>query len=161
MNATITKLSTTRKPAKVPAPKGASKTARKTAQAKGWSAAGIGLVAATLTGLSLKHLAHGVEITTGDGVVESVAMAIGIDLGMIGSELAMLTNPGNKAIMKWTNPFVWGSLLMSAGMNSFAFAEHSTSAPGVALSILMGFAIPAGIFCLMRVGAAQYLGAKA
>ena len=40
------------------------------------TAAGIGAVAVTLTGLSLSHLAHGVEIVTGSSAWESWAPPI-------------------------------------------------------------------------------------
>lgn len=158
--AIVAKTPAPRKPAKAPAPKGASKAAKAKSTRQAWSAGSIGLVAATITGLSLAHLAHGVQVVTGDSPYAAWPFAVGIDLGMIGAEVAMLTNPGSKAISKWANPFVWGTLAASAMMNAFAFAEHATSTPMMAAAIAMGLAIPAAIYCLMRIGAAQYLGSK-
>lgn len=158
MIATVTKLNA--KSAPKPLARGESKLAKQKARNQFYSACAIGGVVATATGLSLTHLAHGVEFISGSGVIESIAMAVVIDCGMIGSEFAMLTNPGNKQISKYATPVVWGSLLMSAVGNALAFAQHANSGIMTAAACVMGVMVPAGIYCLMRVGSAQYLGIK-
>jgi hypothetical protein len=51
------------------------------------------LVALALLGLSLSHLASGVAIVTGSSEPDGWLMAIGIDLGFVALELAMLIAP--------------------------------------------------------------------
>jgi hypothetical protein len=81
-------------------------------------------VAVTLTGLSLSHLAHGVELVTGSSGVESWAMAVGIDLGFVALELSRISigERLRKHVGKYARPAIVGTLIGSAGMNAFAFA---------------------------------------
>jgi hypothetical protein len=51
------------------------------------------LVALALLGLSLPHLASGVAIVTGSGERDGWLMAVGIDLGFVALELALLVAP--------------------------------------------------------------------
>jgi hypothetical protein len=77
---------------KSPAPAAAARAERKAAvrantqevQAQRWSAGLLGGVAAVLTGLSLSHLAHGIEVITHPVYSwEPWAMGVGVDVGMI------------------------------------------------------------------------------
>jgi hypothetical protein len=85
----------------------------------------VGGVAVALTALSLHDLAEGVRIVTHSATWQSYAMASGIDLGFISTELAMLTasDKERKAIAKFANPAIIGTLCGSAVMNAFAFRQ--------------------------------------
>jgi hypothetical protein len=115
-------------------------------------------VALALLGLSLSHLASGVAIVTGSSDRDGWLMAIGIDLGFVALELAMLVAPAaaRPAVARYAAPAIVGTLATSAAMNAFAFASHAEGFmiyPAAGL----GFAIPALIYALTRAGAAIYL----
>jgi hypothetical protein len=117
------------------------------------AAAAVGTVAMVLTGLSLHHLASGIELVTRAPTAEAWAMAIGIDLGFIALEAAQLcaaSQAAAKAIGRWSKPAIVGTLAASAVMNALAFgaqAEGWLVYPAAAL----GVAIPALIYALSRV----------
>jgi hypothetical protein len=124
-----------------------------------FAAAGIGAVASTLTALSLTHLAHGISIVTSAPAWESWAMAAGIDLGFVALEGAQLTSTSERLrreVTKYTKPAIIGTLTGSAVMNAFAFAAQ-TSGWMTGAAIVLGLAIPALIYALMRVGGAMYI----
>jgi hypothetical protein len=119
----------------------------------------VGIVAVTLTGLSLCHLAQGIEIVTSAATWESWAMAVGIDLGFVSLEAATLmaaTDKLRKHISQYTKPAIIGTLVGSALMNAFAFASQTTGWK-LAPAILLGLAIPALIYAMTRIGAALYI----
>jgi hypothetical protein len=66
------------------------------------------LVALALLGLSLSHLASGVAIVTGLGRLRGLAHAIGIDLGSLALELALLVAPAEKrpALARYASPAI-------------------------------------------------------
>jgi hypothetical protein len=87
----------------------------------------VGGVAVALTALSLHDLADGVRIVTHSATCQSYAMASGIDLGFISTELVMLTasDKSRKTLSKFANPAIIGTLCGSAVMNAFAFAKDA------------------------------------
>jgi hypothetical protein len=115
----------------------------------------IGLVALTLTSLSLAHLAHGIVDVTGCEVWESWAMAVGIDCGFVALELAqlMVGDRVRKQIDRFVKPTTLGTLAGSATMNAIAFASHASSPVAMAAAVAFGIAIPALIFAFVRVSA--------
>ncbi len=136
-----------------------SKRMSKRLRRQGAAAVGVGLVAGTLTALSLSHLAHGIEIVTAAPTWEAWAMAVGIDLGFIGLELAQLaaaTDKVAKQISRFTKPAIVGTLVGSAAMNAFAFASAVTGLM-VAPAVVLGVAIPGLIYAMTRVGANLYI----
>jgi hypothetical protein len=70
------------------------------------SAVGLGAVACVLTGLSLSHLAHGVQDITHCSPWEGWAMGVGIDLNFVGMEMVTFTaaEKVRKAVSKYTTP---------------------------------------------------------
>lgn len=122
------------------------------------AAAGVMLVALALLGLSLSHLASGVAIVTGSGERDGWLMAIGIDLGFVALELALLIAPvaTRPAVARYASPAIVGTLGTSAAMNAFAFASH---AEGLMIypAIGLGFAVPALVFALTKTAAPIYL----
>jgi hypothetical protein len=121
----------------------------------------VGGVAVALTALSLHDLAQGVQIVTHSATWQSYAMASGIDLGFISTELAMLTasDKERKAMSRFAKPAIIGTLCGSAIMNAFAFARDADSMIMAAAAIAMGVAIPALIYAFTRIGADRWISA--
>jgi hypothetical protein len=122
------------------------------------AAFGVMLVALALLGLSLSHLASGVAIVTGSSERDGWLMAVGIDLGFVALELALLVAPAatRPAVARYASPAIIGTLATSAAMNAFAFASH---AQGLMIypAIGLGFAVPALVYALTKTGATIYL----
>src|SRR5258706_14322249 len=80
------------------------------------TAVAVGLVAVTLTALSLSHLAHGITIVTGAEQWEAWAMSIGIDLGFVALELSQLAigDRVRKQVARFARPAILGTLAGSA-----------------------------------------------
>jgi hypothetical protein len=123
------------------------------------TACGIGLVVMTLTALSLSHLAHGIEIVTASPGWQSWAMAIGVDLGFVALELAMVmaSDKLRKQVARLANPAIIGTLSGSAALNAFAFVAGASGIGQQIAAVTMGVAIPGLIYALTKVGAAIYL----
>ena len=123
------------------------------------AAAGIGLVACTVTALSLHHLADGIMLVTKAPAWEAWAEGTGIDLGFVSMELATIaatTEKLRKAISRYTKPAIAGTLAGSAIMNAVAFAMQADNYPMMAAGAALGSAIPALVYCLTRIGATMY-----
>jgi hypothetical protein len=105
-----------------------------------WTAYGVGGVAVALTALSLHDLAEGIRIVTHSATWQSYAMASGIDLGFISTELALLTasDRERKALSRFASPAIIGTLCGSAVMNAFAFAKDAEGLVMTAAAIAMG-----------------------
>ena len=125
-----------------------------------FAATGALAVAGILLALSLSHLAAGIALVTGAGPSDGWLMAIGIDLGFIALELAVLAAPADKraAVVRYAAPAIVGTLAASAAMNGFAFAAH---AGGFLIypAIGLGLAIPALIYALTKVAATLWIDA--
>jgi hypothetical protein len=122
----------------------------------------IGGTAVALTALSLHHLASGVQAVTASRPWESWAMAVGIDIGFIGAELSQVIvgEKLRKAIARYLQCLILGTLVMSAGMNVAAFTAHANGwliYPGV----LFGLAVPGLIYLTTRIAAAIYIDVHA
>jgi hypothetical protein len=142
-----------------PRPHTATKRAAKHLRRQTLTAGLLGGVAVALTALSLHDLAEGVRIVTHSATWQSYAMASGIDLGFISTELVMLTasDKSRKALAKLANPAIIGTLCGSAVMNAFAFAKDADGAIMTGAAIAMGIAIPALIYAFTRIGAARWM----
>jgi hypothetical protein len=110
-------------------------------------------VAFALLGLSLAHLASGVQLITQAPAWESWALAIGLDIGFISAEAALLcaaTASVHREVTRFATPTIIGTILASAAMNALAFASQASGwyvYPAAAL----GTAIPAMVFALSRI----------
>jgi hypothetical protein len=123
------------------------------------AAIAVGGVAATLTALSLTHLAHGVQIVTNCPEWEGWAMGAVTDLGFVGLEIAQVVCATEKVrteIKQWAPKAVSGMLVGSAAANAFAFASGAVGWM-VAPAVAAGLAIPAFLYALTRVGTAMYV----
>ena len=121
------------------------------------AAFGVMLVALALLGLSLSHLASGVAIVTGSGERDGWLMAVGIDMGFVTLELALLVAPAaaRPVVARYASPAIVGTLATSAAMNAFAFASHAQGLM-IYLAIGLGFAVPALVYALTKTGAIMF-----
>ena len=120
----------------------------------------IGAVGLTLTGLSLSHLASGVQVLTHADTWHSWAMATGIDLGFVGLEVGQLCTTSDKlrhTVERFARPAIIGTLIASALMNAYAFASEATSWPYAAAAVALGVSIPALVYVLTRVSMAMWI----
>lgn len=157
--ATITKLRTKTAPA-APVPVTRSAAWRRKIARQAFASYAVASVALVLTGLSLSHLAAGVQMLTQGAAWHAWAMALGIDLGFIGLELAQLcvtTADLRRTVERFAHPAVQGTLVMSAIMNAYAFAIHAPSWPFVIAACTLGVSIPALIYVLTRVSVAMWI----
>jgi hypothetical protein len=97
----------------VTATRAPSHRAARATRRQGATAVGIGLVAITLTALSLSHLAHGVALVTGAEAWEAWSMAVGIDLGFVALELSQLATVSDhvrRQVSRFARPAIVGTL---------------------------------------------------
>ena len=117
------------------------------------AAAAVASVAVALLGLSLAHLASGIQVITHAPTWEAWCLAIGLDVGFISAEAAMLCASSmsvRREVARFAKPTIVGTILASAGMNALAFASQSDGwmvYPAAGL----GLAIPAMVFALSRI----------
>jgi hypothetical protein len=133
---------------------------RKAMKRQSFSAAGIGLAIIVLTALSLSHLASGIAIVTHSPGWQGWALAIGIDVGFILMELACIVTVADKVrhvVERYARPAIAGTLLGSAAMNAFAFAGDADTLIMQIAGSIMGCVIPALIYAMTRIAAAQYI----
>ena len=120
---------------------------------------GIGVVALTLVGLSLTHLAHGIALVTNAPAVEAWALAIGLDVGFVALELAGIAAASDRmtaAVARFARPAIVGTLTASALFNATAFASQAAGML-VYLAAALGVAVPALVFCLTKIAVALFL----
>jgi hypothetical protein len=150
--------------AAVTAARALSHRASRAMRRQGATAVGIGLVAVTLTALSLSHLARGIELITHAADWEAWALAVGIDLGFVALELSQLATASDKVrqqVSRFARPAIVGTLAGSAAMNAFAFAAQASGEWMTAAAITLGVAIPALVYALTRVGAELWIDCHA
>jgi hypothetical protein len=108
-----------------------------------------------LLALSLKHLAFGVMAITGCGWLEGILLAAGIDLGLVCTEAAAIVATKEQA--RQIRFYVWSmisaTLALSAGLNAWAFAQHSQPDMTYA-SCAFGFFVPLMVFGLSKLAIA-------
>lgn len=147
------------RPTSISTKKARSHRATKAARRQATMASAAGLVAATLTALSLHHLATGIKLMTECPMWESWAMAVGIDLGFITLELLLVTAVTEvirKKISRHARPAIIGTLAGSAVMNALAFAAQAAGWMLYPAAVL-GAVIPALIYLITRAATTAYL----
>src|SRR5947209_1101212 len=116
-------------------------------------AAGVGAVGVGVLGLSVAHCTESIGLLTGSHWALSGLLAIGIDAGMVASELAELASHGTKAgehVRPWARGYTVAAVLLSVLLNSHAFGLHA--APGMTWAAwLLGAVIPGLVYALGRV----------
>lgn len=120
-------------------------------------AKGIGGIAALLVALSVWHLTAAISTMTGSPVFLALLLAIGIDLGLIASELAELVSHGNKVICGWARAYMVKATVMSCFLNAYEFAANAPEgALTKGIAIAFGILLPVMIFVLARIAAHLY-----
>jgi hypothetical protein len=116
-------------------------------------AAGVGAVGVGVLSLSVAHCTESIGLLTGSHWALSGLLAIGIDAGMVASELAELASHGTKAgerVRPWAMGYSIVAVLLSVLLNAYAFGLHSADGMRWA-AWLLGACIPGLIYSLGRV----------
>lgn len=117
----------------------------------------VGGIASLLVVLSVWHLTEAIGTLTGSPIALALLMAIGIDLGLIASEIAELVAHGNNLVARWARAYMFKATVLSIILNAYEFAA---SAPEGALTkglaIAFGVLLPIMIFVLARIAAHLY-----
>lgn len=110
----------------------------------------LGSVAAGLVFLSVYHLTCAVSTLTGSPLVLAVLLAVGIDLGLVASEVADMISE-DKAVQRWSRCYMAMATVLSMLLNSYEFAAHAPDHWfSKALSVSFGLALPVMIYVLAR-----------
>ncbi len=110
----------------------------------------LGSVAAGLVFLSVYHLTCAVGTLTGSPLVLAVLLAIGIDLGLVASEVAEMI-ADDKAVKGWSKIYMAMATVMSMALNAYEFAAHAPKGLlSQGLSVCFGLALPVMIYVLAR-----------
>lgn len=137
---------------KAPAGRKGSKLARRVALAIG--GVGVGVLA-----LSVAHCTESIGLLTGSHWALSGLLAVGIDAGMVASELAELVSHGTAAgerVRPWACGYTVAAVLLSVLLNAYAFGLHAPAGM-VWAAWLLGAAIPCLIYALGRVAGHLWL----
>jgi hypothetical protein len=122
----------------------------------GW-AGGAGLA---VLGLSVSHVATAIQAITGEGA-GSVALAIGVDCGMVACEAIEAICGDCEEAVAWAKRVVWGTLGLSAALNAWAFSAHAATWALWVLSIGLGVLCPFLVFGLFRAATAAWRSGEA
>src|SRR5260370_32868744 len=116
-------------------------------------ACAVGAVGVGVLGLSVAHCTESIGLLTGSHWALSGLLAVGIDAGMVASELAELASHGTKAgerVRPWARGYTIAAVLLSVLLNAYAFGLHA--APGMVWAAwLLGACIPGLVYALGRV----------
>jgi hypothetical protein len=107
--------------------------------------------------LSLNHFARGIQVVTLCEHWEGIAMAMGLDLLIVGLEVAMVVTAGTKAarpVARFANPALITAFAWSAGLNGFAFSANQDAVIWKAVAAVLGVSIPILIYLGTRTWAA-------
>lgn len=110
----------------------------------------LGGVAAGLVFLSVYHLTCAVSTLTGSPLVLAVLLAVGIDLGLVASEVAEMIAE-DKAVQRWSRVYMAMATVLSMFLNAYEFAAHAPKGLlSKGLSIGFGLVLPVMVYVLAR-----------
>jgi hypothetical protein len=110
----------------------------------------LGSVAAGLVFLSVYHLTCAVGTLTGSPLVLAVLLAVGIDLGLVASEVCEMIADDPK-VQRWSKVYMAMATVLSMLLNSYEFAAHAPDHWfSKALSVGFGLVLPVMIYVLAR-----------
>lgn len=116
-------------------------------------ASAVGAVGVGVLGLSVAHCTESIGLLTGSHWALAGLLAVGIDAGMVASELAELAAHGTKTgerVRPWARGYTVAAVLLSVLLNAYAFGLHA--APGMTWAAwLLGAVIPGLVYALGRV----------
>jgi hypothetical protein len=113
----------------------------------------VGGVGVGVLGLSVTHCTESIGLLTGSHWLLSGLLAIGIDAGMVASELAELAAHGTKAaeqVKPWARGYTVAAVVLSILLNAYAFGLHAANGMQWA-AWLLGAAVPCLVYALGRV----------
>jgi hypothetical protein len=124
-------------------------------------AVGVGSVGVGVLGLSVVHCTESIELLTGSHWALAGLLAVGIDAGMVASELAEVASHGTRSQGK-VRPGALGytvaAVLLSVLLNAYAFGLHAQGGM-VWAAWLLGAVIPGLVYALGRVSGHLWLSA--
>ena len=118
-------------------------------------AAVCGSVATGVLALSVVHCTQAIASLTGSHWVLAALLAVGIDAGMVASEVAEVASHGTSAeqtVGRWARGYTLAAIVLSMLLNGYAFGQHASGALTIAAAAL-GVIIPALVYGLGRVAA--------
>ncbi|MBL8797980.1 MAG: hypothetical protein JNM56_29045 [Planctomycetia bacterium] len=113
----------------------------------------------SLMALSVAHCTEAISLLTGSHWALSGLLAIGIDAGMVASELAELTAHGTSAqreVSRWANAYIVVAVLLSVLLNAYAFSLHAPAGMQWA-AVLLGVVIPGLMYAAGRYAGRLWL----
>lgn len=119
-----------------------------------------GAVGTGMLALSVVHCCEAIQLLTGSHWALAGLMAVGIDAGMVTSELGELVSVGSKGehkVRPWARAYLAGAVGISCLLNAYAFGLHAPAGM-VWAAWALGVAIPVGIFVLGKWAAQAWLG---
>src|SRR6516165_1447093 len=139
-----------RRPAIKPKTKGKQGVARKGMKHARRLACTVGAVGVGVLGLSVAHCTESIGLLTGSHWALSSLLAVGIDAGMVASELASHGTKAEERVRPWAMGYTIAAVLLSILLNAYAFGLHA--APGMTWAAwLLGAVIPGLAYALGRV----------
>src|SRR5260370_32934673 len=116
-------------------------------------AGAVGAVGVGVLGLAVAHCTESIRLLSGSHWALSGLLAVGIDAGMVVSELAELASHGTRAgerVRPWAGGYTVAAVLLSVLLNAYAFGLHA--APGMLWAAwILGAVIPGLVYALGRV----------
>lgn len=114
----------------------------------------VGGIATLLIALSVWHLTCAISTLTGSAFVLAILLAIGIDLGLVASEIAELVAHHSTTVAKWARGYMGMATVLSIILNAYEFAEKAPDGLLTqGLAITFGVLLPIMIFVLARIAA--------
>lgn len=118
-------------------------------------AAAVGGIGAGVLALSVTHCTEAIGLLTGSDMLLSGLLAVGIDAGMVVSEMAEVAVHGTKAeaeVKPWARGYTIAAVLLSILLNAYSFGLHADTGM-VWAAWLLGACIPCGVYALGRQAA--------
>jgi hypothetical protein len=118
-----------------------------------------GGTAGSLLALSVTHCTEAIGILTGSHWCLSGLLAVGIDAGMVASELADLVAHGTSTerdVRRWANAYIVVAIALSVVLNAYAFTLHAPVGMQWA-AVLLGCVIPGLIYAAGRYAGRLWL----
>lgn len=113
----------------------------------------LGGVAALLVALSVYHLTCGIAVLTGSPIALALLLAVGIDIGLVASEVAEVLGHADDEVKRWSRVYMAMATVMSMLLNAYEFAAHSPDHLfSKGLSVTFGLALPVMVWVLARQG---------
>ena len=119
----------------------------------------LSMVIATILGVSLQHLAWGIQTVTGTMTWSSWALATAVDIGMVASEITLivLARRPDIGVTPFARRYVIATLAISMALNVLAFWPERITVIAAGLAIALGCGMPAGVYHLTRVAGKVWL----